>query len=81
MSDTYTIIGSFPALWTNWECSPVGYVLEDKKGKRFLSFDVQGNIRIRPQQLIEKIDEYRKAILATRLALDMLKVEENNVGT
>jgi hypothetical protein len=72
MSNEYAVVGTFPILWTNWECNPVGYILKDKKGKITFSYDTLGKDRISVKSMQDKIIEYKNAIRETKKALEYL---------
>ena len=72
MNSKYTLIGSFPMLWKNWEGNPEGYILENSRRKIIYSYDKYGKEKISMSELQAKIDEYRNAIYETKKALGYL---------
>ena len=72
MGNEYMVVGTFPILWTNWECNPVGFILKDKKGTIIFSYDKLGKERISTKTMQDKIVEYKNAIRETKKALENL---------
>lgn len=66
------VIYGFDVLWSGWECDSNGRVYEHD-GERFLVLTNHGTpYRADPQELRDKIEEYRTTIFATEEALRLL---------
>ena len=67
----YLIIDSFPVLWEDWEMDNIGYVVKLENGDHKLVMSSHGEFYFCPTvDIKEKIEEYEKAIKASKRALN-----------
>ena len=69
-------IYTFPVLYEGWDMDEEGYVKETENGDRYLVLTSHGReYKADPQELRDKIDEYRNAIKMSEHALSLLTNE------
>ena len=71
------VIYTFPVLYEGWEMDENGYIKETDDGDRYLILTSHGmEYKADPQELRDKIDEYRNAIKMSEHALSLLTNKE-----
>ena len=67
------IVMTFPVLYSGWECDGEATIIQTKKGEHKLIMTSHGQpYEAKPQELMDKINEYRKAIVESQKALIMV---------
>jgi hypothetical protein len=69
----YEIVFSFPVMYSGWECDEIGHVVKAVGTEELkIALSNHGNFSIvNIDELFEKIDEYRYAIVKTEKAIKM----------
>lgn len=67
------VIFEFPVMHRGWEMDSIGWVYETSGGERYLVLTSQGiRYRVKGDEFLRKMGEYREVIGQSELALSML---------